>query len=357
MSHDSDIFSVLDARNTPRCYLWNHPPSGLRAIAVLDDETLGPCAGGTRLRSYPSLAAAVDDAAALARAMTIKCALGGVDAGGGKIVVMDHPGLIREAAFDRLGQFVDELGGRLRTAGDFGTTAADIEIMARHSGFVHINEAGLLSAVARGLVACVRACVRVAGPERGLGDPPSSDSNSPPLHGLRIAVQGCGGIGAAAARAFAAAGATLWLADIDQPRAQALSAELGATACAPDDVLQADVDIVSPCAIGGVLTAEVARSIRAWAVCGAANNILAGPEVEAHLVERGVLFVPDVVASAGAVVDGVGDRVMGLADRTGLIDRLGETAYELLSASRETGRTASALAEERAWARIRTHGA
>lgn len=347
MKPGADVFAVMDQRATRRCYLWRDAESGLQAVAVLDDHTLGPCAGGTRLRAYPSLEAAVDDAAALARAMTLKCALGGVDAGGGKIVVMDHPGLEREAAFHRLGHFVDELGGRLRTAGDFGTTARDIENMAAHSEFVYVNESGLLSAVARGLISCVQACVRAAGKSS------SAELDRPGLlAGLRIAVQGCGGIGATAARAFAAAGAQLWLADIDQARADALCSELGATACAPDEILLADVDVVSPCAIGDVLTVEVARDVRAWAVCGAANNILATQKAEDILAERGVLFVPDVVASAGAVVDGVGERVMGLADRGALIDRLGETAYELLRASKETGRTASDLARERAWKRI-----
>ena len=345
MNIDRDLFSVLEARSTPRCYLWSDRASGLRAVAVLDDVTLGPCAGGTRLRAYPSVAAAVDDAAALARAMTVKCALGGVDAGGGKIVVMDHPGLDRTAAFHRLGQFVDELGGRLRTAGDYGTNEADIAIMAEHSEYVYVDEAGLLDAVARGLVGCIRACVQVAG--KSAADPDA------PLSGLRIAIQGCGGIGGQAARAFAAAGASLVLADIDPARVRELADELGAEQCATDDILAADVDIVSPCAIGGVLTEDVAGQVRAFAVCGAANNILATPAAERVLMDRGVLFVPDVVASAGAVVDGVGDRIMGLADRGPLIDRLGETAFRLLLDSQTTGKTASELAAEQAWARIR----
>jgi len=93
-----DLFDVLSTRGTPRCVLWSDPPSGLRAVLVIDSWALGPSAGGTRTRAYDSLAAAIDDAAGLARAMTLKCALGGVAAGGSKIVVLDHPGLRREAA-------------------------------------------------------------------------------------------------------------------------------------------------------------------------------------------------------------------------------------------------------------------
>jgi leucine dehydrogenase len=97
-----------------------------------------------------------------------------------------------------------------------------------------------------------------------------------------------------------------------------------------------------------VVTADTAAAIQAWALCGAANNIVADDRAARVLADRGVAVVPDVIASAGAVIDGIGASVMGLADRTPLIDRLGETAYELLVEARETRRPAGALAIDRA---------
>src|SRR5204862_363832 len=82
-------------------------------------------------------------------------------------------------------------------------------------------------------------------------------------------------IAAAVARALAAAGARLVVADLDPARARAVAADTGAEIVATDAILAADVDILAPCASGGVITAETARAVRAWAVCGAANNILA----------------------------------------------------------------------------------
>ena len=81
----------LDAAGAARCLLWRDPPSGLFAVLVIDDLTLGPGAGGVRTRCYPNLAAAMREASALAQAMTRKCALAGLDAGGAKVVVIDHP--------------------------------------------------------------------------------------------------------------------------------------------------------------------------------------------------------------------------------------------------------------------------
>ncbi len=333
------MFELLEELGAERGFLFTDRATGLRAVLVIDSTALGPAAGGIRTRAYPSVEAAVRDAAALARAMTIKCALGGLDAGGGKMVVLDHPGLDRAGAFARLGDFVDDLGGLFRTAGDLGTTAADLATMAERCRFVHTGEASLAASVARGLVRCIEACARVRGRS---------------LVGLRVAVQGAGAIGAAACSALAAAGATVLVADLDPQRARAAAEAAGAEVAEADSILTADVDVVAPCAVGGVIDGAVAGALRAWAVCGAANNLLASPAAEAALAARDILFVPDVVASAGAVIDGIGRTVMGLEDpaRADLIDRLGDVAHELLAEARQIGRGASVLAETRAFARI-----
>jgi len=327
----------LDAAGAARCLVWRDPPSGLLAVLVIDDLTLGPGVGGVRTRGYPSLAAAMHDAAALAQAMTRKCALAGLDAGGAKVVVLDHPGLDRPRAFARLGAFITELGGVFRTAGDLGTGAAELAAMASTCPFVHTDERGLADAAGRGLLACVAACAATRG--RGLA-------------GLRVAVQGCGAIGAAAARALRGAGASLVLTDLDAARATTLAAELGARVVAPDAWLGAEVDVLAPCAVGGVIAREDAAAMQAWAVCGAANNALVDLEAARALHARGILHVPDEVASAGAVIDGIGRSVMGLADRGPLIDALGATARALLEAAARGDEPPVVHAERRARARI-----
>jgi leucine dehydrogenase len=281
--------------------------------------------------------AAVDDACRLARAMTIKCALGGLDAGGGKCVVIDHPGLDRPAAFAALGDRFEELGGLFRTAGDLGTTAADLAAMAARCRYVHTDESGLATSVARGLLRCVEACAEVRGT---------------PVDRLSVAVQGAGAIGAAVCRVLAGAGARVVVADIDGAQAARIAGEVGGSVGEPGSILASDVDIVAPCAVGGVIDRAAASALRAWAVCGAANNILSDDGAEDELVRRQILFVPDVIASAGAVVDGIGASVMGLVDRAPLIDRLGATARELLLEHRRSGRPFTEIAEMRARARL-----
>lgn len=290
--------------------------SGLDAWVVLDGD--GVCAGGVRTMAYPSAQAALEDARKLTAAMTIKCRLGGLPTRGGKCVVRADLLRDRTAAFESLGEFVQQLDGKLHTAGDLGTTAADLESMSRHSSYVHAEE-DLGRAVGRGLLRCVEAAVRVQGGT---------------LPGLRVGIQGCGAIGEAVALALHDAGADLIVADIDPQRAQSLAELLGTEVVGADEILFADVDVLSPCAIGGVIGVDTVERLKAWALCGAANNVLASDDADHALLDRGILHVPDVVASAGAVIEGVGRSLMGLDDRRPLIDALGGTAEAILRHSR-----------------------
>jgi leucine dehydrogenase len=332
---------------------------------VLDDLTLGPGVGGIRTHPYGSLREGVVAAARLARAMTVKSALAGLDAGGAKAVVLDHAGLDRERAFEVLGERIEELAGLFRTAGDLGTTASDLAAVARTTRYVHTETETLSEAVAHGLVRCMEACVRAreaapiveAAPVVGAGDgaqvPGSHEGRPPTLAGLRVAVEGCGVIGAAVAEELARAGATVLVADLDEGRARSVARDSGATVVPPAALWEAEVDIVAPCAMGGTVTERRASEVRAWAVCGAANNQLASEAVAEVLRGRDVLFVPDVIASAGAVIEGIGRTVMKLDDRTGLIDRLGETAFVVLSRAMAEHRSATGVAYELAEQRLR----
>jgi len=335
-SHQELTAHTLDAAGVGRCVLWRDASVGLTAVLVIDDLSLGPGAGGVRTRAYASIADAIAEAAGLAQAMTRKCALAGLAAGGAKAVVMAGPELDRARAFARLGELVSELGGVFRTAGDLGTSAEDLAAMASTCPYVHTDERGLSEAVARGLVGCVAACADLRG--RGLA-------------GLRVAIQGCGSIGRSVARALHAAGAVLTISDLDPRRTGELT-ELGARVVAPDELLTADVDVLAPCAVGGVITPELAARLRAWAVCGAANNILADHAAARVLADRGIVHVPDEIASAGAVIEGIGRSVMGLADRTPLIDALGDTTRALLIEAATTGELPVTVAQRAAQARI-----
>jgi leucine dehydrogenase len=115
-------------------------------------------------------------------------------------------------------------------------------------------------------------------------------------------VIGLGHVGARVAQACAKAGAKLLVADID-PAKQALAADLGARWTTPEKALLAEVDVVAPCALGGVLDHDTAPALRCRVVAGAANNQLADDVVADLLHARGILWAPDFVANAGGIIN------------------------------------------------------
>lgn len=106
--------------------------SGLKAVIAIHSTALGPALGGTRFYPYASEEEAVADALNLARGMSYKNAMAGLDHGGGKAVIIGDPEQIKtEALLLAYGRFVASLGGRYVTACDVGTYVADMDVVAR----------------------------------------------------------------------------------------------------------------------------------------------------------------------------------------------------------------------------------
>ena len=323
-----DLFRLMEEHECGRVMAFAQPRAGLRAWLVLDDTSLGPAVGGTRTWHYPSGRHALLDAMRLSRAMTLKCSLAGLDAGGGKLVVMDSPDLDRELAFSILGEELAKFD--FRTAGDMGTQRTDLQQMAASGATVELDGQALSLATAQSVMACSRACAERMGMELGQ---------------LHVAVQGAGNIGAAVARSFAAAGCRVTIADTDPHRARRIADEVEGSLVPAHELFTTACDLVAPCADGGAITAKAAADLKARAICGAANNELADDGAAEVIARRGLLHVPSLISSAGAVIRGIS------GDDT-LIWALAETAASVLEEAAATGRPALEITEERAWERI-----
>lgn len=332
------LLETLAQSGGHRCLLVSRPRASLKAIIALDSFVLGPAMGGIRTQPYVDDDAAMADAVRLASAMTLKCAIAGLDAGGAKTVVIAQPNMDRLAAFQALGEYIEELGGLYYAAGDLGTGQDDLLAAASMTKYVATEGADLADAAGLAVLRCIEACVDHAGRGR--------------LQTLRVAVQGCGDMGAAVARAVAKAGAEVLVADVNGERARRLAEEVGATVADPRAILLADADVVAPCARGGVIDIEVARQMKAWAICGAANNQIADAEAERALIARGIVAVPDIVASAGAVIRGAAARGLGPSDYRAAIGALGATTRAILAEARASKRPPRVVAEAMARARI-----
>jgi leucine dehydrogenase len=117
-----------------------------------------------------------------------------------------------------------------------------------------------------------------------------------------VCVVGVGHVGSRLAKRCAKAGAKLVLADVDEAKRR-LADQLGAGWTTPERALEADVDVLSPCALGGTLSEETVPSLRCRVIAGAANNQLSDDGVADLLAARGILWAPDFVANGGGVIN------------------------------------------------------
>jgi valine dehydrogenase (NAD+) len=334
-------------------------PSGLKAIIAIHSTALGPALGGTRVRPYPDEAAALADALALSEAMTYKAACAGLDFGGGKAVIIGDPAQDKsEALLRAYGRFLASLGGRYVTACDVGTYVEDMDVIARECRWVTgrspsyggSGDSGILTAY--GVFEGMRACAQHLW-------------GSPSLAGRRVALAGVGKVGRRLVRHLVDARAAVIVSDVDPAAREAVAARHPEVDMVDDpaELVTADVDVYSPCALGGVLTPAVAASLRARVVCGGANNQLAEPGVDVLLSQAGVLYAPDFVVNAGGLVQ-VADEFDGyVAERArGKVSKIFDTTLAVFARAARDGVTpataAGSLARDRitAISRLPPHG-
>ncbi|MHB8657903.1 MAG: Glu/Leu/Phe/Val dehydrogenase family protein [Solirubrobacteraceae bacterium] len=274
--------------------------SGLYTMVAIHSTSRGPSLGGCRMWQYDDSRAALRDALRLSRAMTFKAAVADLALGGGKGVVMIPDTLRltrtrRRAALLDFAETVEALGGRYITAEDVGTSSRDMRLIA--TGTRHV--VGLARGrggsgdpspfTALGVEAAIRACC-----ERIFG--------SAALSGRAIAVIGLGHVGSRVARRCARAGARMLVSDVDQAKRQ-FAEQLGARWLEADRALTAEVDVLAPCALGGILDDETVPELRCRVIAGAANNQLAADPVADLLSARGILWAPDFVVNAGGLIN------------------------------------------------------
>jgi len=340
-----DPLDLLERARHEQVIVCRDDATGLRAIIAVHSTRLGPALGGTRFHAYPDLGAAMDDALRLSRGMTSKAAVARLPLGGGKAVIVGDPARLKTAELLRAyGRFVDSLGGRYVTAADVGTTAHDLDVIGEVTPHVvgrtrlggGSGDSGLSTAV--GVFAAMSSAARRRWGTDG-------------ITGRLVGVEGVGKVGRHLVRLLVGAGARVVVSDPHGAAVRSVLEEVP-LASAVGSVVDSDIDVYAPCALGGTLTDESVMGLRAQLVCGAANNQLATPVVDELMTERGISWVPDFVANAGGLIQVGGERLgHDQATIDAGIARIGETVDRLsaLAAAHGVtpGRAADLLVAER----------
>ncbi|BBB12109.1 Glu/Leu/Phe/Val family dehydrogenase [Sphingopyxis sp. FD7] len=341
----SAVWDFADFDDHEHVHMFRDRASGLTAVIAVHSTHLGPGAGGVRYWHYPQRAAAITDALRLSRGMSYKNAMAGLPMGGGKGVILADEGQAKTpellAAF---GRAVDSLGGAYVTAEDVGITDADMVEIAKQTK--HVSGLPVASGeaggdpgpfTALGVYLGIKAAIR-----EGLGADSAKD--------VRVAIQGVGSVGGGVARRLAAEGAKLTLADVNLARAKALAEELGAELADSAAIMEVEADVLSPNALGAILTEASIAKLKVQIVAGGANNQLATALDGQRIHDRGIVYAPDYVINAGGIIN-VALEYLGQGSQEEVESRIrlipGRLA-EIWTESKASGTPASVVADRMA---------
>ncbi len=289
-----DIFELMNQREHEQLVFWSEPRFGYRGIIAIHDTTLGPALGGTRFWNYEREEDAIVDALRLARGMTFKSALAGLNLGGGKSVIIGDPDVRdREMIFRSHGRAVESLGGRYITAEDVGTSPQDMEYVHMETDYV----VGLLGKSGD------PSPVTAYGVYRGMKAAALHRYGDESLEGKHVTVQGVGHVGYYLCEHLAQEGARLTVTDIAPEKVERVVQEFGAEAVEPDEIYAVDADIFAPCALGAVINDATLEVLKVDIVAGAANNQLEEARHGDEIERKGILYCPDYLINAGGLIN------------------------------------------------------
>jgi leucine dehydrogenase len=340
-------FEMLEKHNHEQMVLCSNKEAGLRGIIAIHDTTLGPAIGGTRMRPYDTVNDALLDALRMARAMTYKSAISGLNLGGGNAVIIGNPKKDKsEKLFRTFGKYVDSLGGRYITAEDVGTNVRDMEYVRMETKFV----AGISKALGgSGDPSPVTAYGVYVGMKATAKKRWGYDS----LRGKKVAIQGAGNVASYLVEHLYHEGAQIIITDKNEEKLRKIISTVKAHIVKPEEIYSVDAEIFAPCALGGTINKETIEQMKFDIVAGSANNQLADENEDCKaLAEKGISYAPDYVINAGGLIN-VANELEGyrqdraLRQAEGIYDTL-IRVFDLAENAQITSlEAANRLAEER----------
>ena len=351
------VFEKLYSMGHEEVVFFNDDSCGLRAIVAIHDTTLGPALGGCRMWPYTSEEEALEDVLRLARGMTYKASISGLNLGGGKSVIIGDPKKDKsEALFRSFGRFIESLNGRYVPAEDVNISVADIEhVFTETSNVVGIpkihggsgNPAPYTAlGVFRGIEA---SCHRAFGGRS--------------VAGKTVAIQGIGAVGTHLAKLLVENNARVLYTDINEDNITRLKKKItNAQYIDPNAIYSIECDIFSPCALGAIINDDTIDQLKCRIIAGSANNQLQEERHGAILRKKDILYAPDYLINAGGLMN-VSIEYEGWSDEKAkrMVDAIYDTTMKIFAVSDEQNipvyQATNLLAEKRIEAikRIKTN--
>lgn len=295
IDENNSVFKKIKNDNHEQIVFCNDDKIGLKAIIGIHNTVLGPAIGGTRMWDYISDEEALNDVINLSKAMSYKSSLAGLNAGGGKAVIIGDPKIKSEKFIKRFGEFINDLNGKYWTAQDVNMTTQDMVWIKEKSKFVvglpkeHGGLGDSSSPTALGVYMGIKSAVNhIFG----------NDS----LNNKNVLVQGVGNVGRKLVDHLLSENANVFVCEINSKNIDAIR-DKKVTIIDPENIYDSHYDIISPCALGGTINIDSLKKINCDIIAGAANNQLQNDnEVPEELNRKNILYIPDFLINAGGII-------------------------------------------------------
>jgi hypothetical protein len=137
---------------------------------------------------------------------------------------------------------------------------------------------------------------------------------TPSLAGRRVGIAGVGKVGHYLVEHVLDDGGSVVVSDVSEAAiARVVTARPQVDVADVDALVDQEMDVYAPCALGGALNDDTVPRLRAKVVCGAANNQLDHPGIEKMVADRGILYAPDYVVNSGGLIQ-VADEIEGFSE-------------------------------------------
>ncbi len=288
------IFDLMEEQGHEQLSFCYYKTANLKGIIAIHNTALGNAVGGCRLWHYKTEEEAIEDALELSRIMTYQSAISETDFGGGKIVLW-HEGEERpdEAYFRALGRFIEGYKGKIITYPDLGTESLDMKYINRETKSVILHrlspteseESSELTAL--GVFWCMKACAKFL-------------FGASSLEGLTVAVQGVGSVGSRVVKHVMSENVKLIITDLNYDCLKRVQDQYqGVEIVSPDEILNLECDILSPCALGPIIGDHNIDKLKCKIIVGAAYNIFEKRRRHSQILyEKGILCAPDFVVNS-----------------------------------------------------------
>lgn len=339
-----ELFEKITQMGHERVLFCHKPESGLKAIIALHDLSLGVAMGATRMWPYACEEDALRDVLRLSRGMTYKAACANIPVGGAKAVIICDPQHKTEAMLKDYGRFVESLQGAFVTGQDVNLSPQDVRVISQETKHVvglSTESKGPAPITAMGVFLGMKAALEFQLPECNFRD-------------LKVAVQGLGNVGQNLCQLLYKQGAKLFVSDISREKTWTAQRLYEATVVEPNDIYALDVDVFSPCALGGTLNSSTIPLIQAPIIAGCANNQLLDEKADSQaLTKKGILYCPDYVINAGGLID-VYTEMIGYEPEKAeqQLNNIYETLWEIFKSAKEQNLTTNEAAFQLAQKRI-----